>query len=157
MRFSQPRRPRDLEDALIPLINVVFLMLIFFMLAGQIHAPDALHVDPPVSEQGQSEIPGAIQVLLDANGRAALDGEVLTDEALAARIEQRLDAWRTRSSHATAGLTGAAERSETADDLPAVTVKADAAVRHLRLRKLLDQLRAAGVERVRLLSQSASG
>lgn len=150
MRFTQPRQPRDLEDALIPLINVVFLMLIFFMLAGQIHAPDALPVDPPVSEQGQSEVPGAILVLLDAHGRAALGGEVVADEVLAARIDQRLEVWRDQTPR-TAG------RPETAATPPVVTVKADAAVRHARLRRLLDQLRAAGVDRVRLLSQPASG
>ena len=37
------------DDALIPLINIVFLMLIFFMVAGQISKSDAAFVSPPES------------------------------------------------------------------------------------------------------------
>lgn len=43
-RGSAPAASND--DHLIPLINVVFLMLIFFMLAGQIRASDGLPFFP---------------------------------------------------------------------------------------------------------------
>lgn len=154
MRFTRPHQPRDLEDTLIPLINVVFLMLIFFMLAGQVRAPDALRIELPRSDQGKSDSAGPILVLLDASGRVALDGELIADELLADRISRRLATWRAaqqRVGSSSAPETGSADTSSTA--APIVTLKADAQVRHGQLRQLLDQLRAAGVEQVRLLSQ----
>jgi biopolymer transport protein ExbD len=132
---------------------VVFLMLIFFMLAGQIRAPEALRVEPPRSAQGQADRPGALLILLDAQGRVALDGERLAADALTTQIAQRVAAWRAdqqRAETAIAPKTGAAHSAGTA---PIVTVKADAQVRHAQLRRLLEHLRAAGVEQVRLLSQ----
>jgi biopolymer transport protein ExbD len=40
-------KKNDSDDNLIPLINVVFLMLIFFMVAGQIQKSDAIKLQPP--------------------------------------------------------------------------------------------------------------
>ena len=37
---SQPRSGRSEDDRILPLINVVFLLLIFFMLAGKLSASD---------------------------------------------------------------------------------------------------------------------
>jgi biopolymer transport protein ExbD len=156
MRFNEPHQPRDLEDTLIPLINVVFLMLIFFMLAGQVRAPDALRIEPPRSDQGQSDSTDAILVLLDASGRVALDGEVLADEVLAERISQRLAAWRATRQQAGGSSAPDTVSTDAASTAPTVTLKADAQVRHRQLRQLLDQLRAAGVEQVQLLSQPAA-
>ena len=66
-------------DPILPMINVVFLLLIFFMLAGALHAIDVLDVDPPRSD---SELPRSeleSVVLVAADGRLAM-GESELDE-----------------------------------------------------------------------------
>lgn len=136
MRFTKPRAKAPAEDALIPLINVVFLMLIFFMIVGQITPPDALRIEPPSSRQGQLAEPEPVIVSMDATGRVALDGEIVPAAELAERL--------------TAALAAQGKAA------PAVTLKADAAVTQAQLRVLLDRLRALGVERVQLLSRQVA-
>ena len=48
MRF-QARRPNRSEENILPLTNIVFLLLIFFMLAGRLSAADPFRIDLPVS------------------------------------------------------------------------------------------------------------
>lgn len=136
MRFTKPRAKAPAEDALIPLINVVFLMLIFFMIVGQITPPDALRIEPPSSRQGQLAEPEPVIVSMDATGRVALDGEIVPAAELAERLAAALAAQGKAA--------------------PAVTLKADAAVTQAQLRVLLDRLRALGVERVQLLSRQVA-
>lgn len=50
IRVTAPRPRRDSNDrSLIPLINVVFLLLAFFMIVGQIQQMDTSDVTPPES------------------------------------------------------------------------------------------------------------
>jgi biopolymer transport protein ExbD len=142
MRFTKPRPRTATDDALIPLINVVFLMLIFFMIAGQISAPEALSIEPPISQQGRLTQPERILLLMDAQGRVALDGEILPASALPDRLAARL---------ASAGAGNAAAAGAGSG----ITLKADAAVTQGQLRELLAELHALGIERLRLLSQQA--
>jgi len=131
------------DDALIPLINIVFLMLIFFMIAGQITPPEALRIKPPNSQQGRAIEPERILLLMDAEGRIALDDEILTLAAVRERLAARLAAVSATAEGRSPGL--------------GVTLKADAAVTQGQLRLLLDQLRALGIERLRLLTQQTAG
>lgn len=48
MRIPSAYRPQQSDAHLIPLINVVFLLLIFFMMAGTFTTPEPLDVDAPV-------------------------------------------------------------------------------------------------------------
>lgn len=145
MRLTKPAPKRDLDSAPIPLINVVFLMMIFFMLAGQIQPPEALTIEPPRSAQAQTETTGAVQVLLGADGQLALNGKLMTLEQLAEQLEtQRPQAGKN------AGGSTASEQP------PSVLVKADAGVRHAQLRELLARLHSAGIGRIGLLAEPAS-
>ena len=49
MRFSSPPRRRPAES-IVPMINVVFLLLIFFMMAARIAPPQPFDLTPPVAE-----------------------------------------------------------------------------------------------------------
>jgi len=140
MRLTQPQPRRPQDDALIPLINVVFLMLIFFMIAGQIRPPEALNIDLPTSRQGQLAEPERILLLMDRQARIALDGEILPAPLLSERLAVRLAAASAMDDGRTDPRVG-------------ITLKADAAVTQGQLRALLDELHSLGVERLRLLSQ----
>jgi len=140
MRLTQPQPRRPQDDALIPLINVVFLMLIFFMIAGQIRPPEALNIDLPTSRQGQLAEPERILLSMDRQARIALDGEILPASLLSERLAVRLAAASAMDDGRTDPRVG-------------ITLKADAAVTQGQLRALLDELHSLGVERLRLLSQ----
>lgn len=133
MRFPEPER-REQGENVIPLINIVFLLLIFFMLAGSLAATDPFDVEPPETRDGlEAEQPEEGVVLLAADGRLALDGEELDEAALALRLREWNDADRTSP----------------------VKLKADADVPAERLLDLMDLFRDAGLERLILLTTSA--
>lgn len=49
MRFARPpRRPRP--EAVVPMINVVFLLLIFFLMTSELAPAPPLEVEPPLAE-----------------------------------------------------------------------------------------------------------
>ncbi|WP_431474673.1 biopolymer transporter ExbD [Marinobacter sp. KM021] len=71
-RGSAPAASND--DHLIPLINVVFLMLIFFMLAGQIRASDGLPFIPPAMDSGGPEVSAQVEIVMAEDGGVFLNG-----------------------------------------------------------------------------------
>lgn len=133
MQFQAPR-PKNDDERILPLINVVFLLLIFFMLAGKLAASDPFEIAPP---QSASESSIGVEVLLvqvGADGQLALEGEILTQSDLQAAVTERMSA---------------------APNTP-VQLKADAAANATDVVAVMQLLRAAGVERLRLLTQPAS-
>lgn len=129
MQF-QPPRPRNEDERILPLINIVFLLLIFFMLAGRFSATDPFRITPP---QSVSEGPAATQdlvVQMAADGRLAVNGGLLDETALKAQVAQRL-----------AGAEGLQVR-----------LKADGGASALQVVAVMELLREAGVERLQLLT-----
>ena len=72
MRFSSPKPRRSSEPAL-PMINVVFLLLIFFLMSAQIVPPSPVEVAPP-----EADVIGApaeeLRLYVSAEGEVALSG-----------------------------------------------------------------------------------
>ena len=50
MQFPDPPR-RKPPESIVPMINVVFLLLIFFLMTAQIAPPDPFEINPPDSAQ----------------------------------------------------------------------------------------------------------
>ena len=65
------RRHRGLRLA--PLVDVVFLLLVFFMLVSRLEVPQTIHVEPP-SKAGGGSLQGAVLIRLDADGHLDLNG-----------------------------------------------------------------------------------
>ena len=118
---------RPIEVGLIPLINIVFLLLVFFMIAGVIRPADRLQVIPATSESGETVTQTDLPVLLDAQGRVAVGGQVFTD-LTAFRV------WLMNNS----------------GNIVINRIRSDQAVSVGQLRRMLDILRLAGVEQVSL-------
>jgi biopolymer transport protein ExbD len=130
MQLPRPDpRPAN-DDKLIPLINIVFLLLIFFMLAGALSRPDVLGVTPAESQSGLPATPDEAVLSVAADGRMALDGVAVGADQLSTRVRALQ-----------------AERPELS-----LKLKADADLSADRLLPLLDELREAGVERLVLLT-----
>ncbi|TDR53763.1 biopolymer transport protein ExbD [Halomonas ventosae] len=91
MRF--PRRRHDpVEVNLTPLIDVVFLLLIFFMVSTTFETRQALELELPESESGQEMETSPVTLVVTAAGEYRLGERVHTagtlGEALAAEAEQ---------------------------------------------------------------------
>jgi biopolymer transport protein ExbD len=75
------RRPDQTEERILPLINVVFLLLIFFMIAGSLAVTEPFAVDPPESRSEAATEPELL-ILMGGDARLALDNEPVSEEAL---------------------------------------------------------------------------
>jgi biopolymer transport protein ExbD len=123
----RPRRSADSEDRILPLINVVFLLLVFFMVGGRLAPPDPFALVPPRSEAEARPAKGVV-VVLAADGRLAVNG---------ASVEPP-------------GLTEAVRAARAATPVLVVSLRVDAAASGGRLVAVLAALRSAGVEDARL-------
>ena len=123
-------RGQDRQDRLIPLINVVFLLLAFFIIAGTFRAADTLVIEPPVAETGGTLDPESKTLFMGRDGKLALDNQIVSaDQAV-----ERLSAWLAR------------------DPDGEVHIKADAKVTARDILPLLRQLSDAKITSVRLIA-----
>lgn len=91
MKLRPPRR-RPAHETVTALIDVVFFLLVFFMLIGRMDATAPFDVLPPVGHSGQDLPSGGITLSVAADGRLAEGGATLPPEALAGRVAARLRA-----------------------------------------------------------------
>ncbi|MCR9255325.1 MAG: biopolymer transporter ExbD [Alphaproteobacteria bacterium] len=89
MRLSRPKARRD-EERILPLINIVFLLLIFFMIAGRLSAGDPFQVTPPNSMSEAMPQSRDVMILMGAEGQFALDGAVMPKDAVLERLERQI-------------------------------------------------------------------
>jgi len=82
------RKHRGLRLA--PLVDVVFLLLVFFMLVARLDVPQIIAVEPP-SESGSGTLRGAVLIRLDPDGRLYLNGLAIDGPDLQREIAPFLD------------------------------------------------------------------
>lgn len=135
MNLYRQRKPQTQENSMIPLINVVFLMLAFFMILGQIESSEAVRLDPPDSLSLEVQGEYAATLLITAQQSLYLNDRPLRREQLAGEIRRLLEAAADPQS-------------------VRVLVKADAALPATELRLVLARLRTAGLLRVSLATEA---
>ena len=123
MNLGSPRK-RPVRESVVPMINVVFLLLIFFLMTAQITPPEPFEVNPPESSV-ETPADGQDILYISAEGVLAL-GEL--------RGEAVLD-----------GLPVLGEAE-------ALMIRADRAVEAGQIAGLLPKLAARGVRRIKLVS-----
>ncbi|MGQ0528434.1 MAG: ExbD/TolR family protein [Panacagrimonas sp.] len=128
------RSRRKSDEAMLPLINLVFLLMVFFMLVGGVAAPDALQVQPVQARQLNEAGADHLHLLVSHEGQLALGGRVFGIEQLRPQIE----AWR--QVHGGRSLQ----------------LKADARAEAQLVVSLLEQLRSLGLEEVQVLTVQAT-
>jgi biopolymer transport protein ExbD len=130
MRLRRPERPFEGENIL-PLINVVFLLLIFFLLAGQMKPTEIIAVEPPNSASEAKPRSQAGLLLIGADGRVALGENELNDTELFETV------------------------SVLVEEAPGIVLrlKADRAVDAARAIDVMTILHNAGVEKVTLMTE----
>lgn len=128
-----PARNRGGDDNLIPLINIVFLLLIFFMVAGQIREHTADDLQLPENSKGEAPSPSPLKIEINAGAIIYINGEAVS---LAQLTEQ---------------LTTLTANG----DKPPVALLADQTLPAQQLGPVLLTLQELGFERVRLYTQDA--
>ena len=88
IRLAQKRRDHGGDENIVPLINIVFLLLMFFILTGTLEPAEPLEVTPPASGPEPDLEPEGQTLLVVPDGRVALGGTVL-------RLERLPDALRS--------------------------------------------------------------
>ncbi|SEK03466.1 biopolymer transport protein ExbD [Cribrihabitans marinus] len=89
MRIARPA-PRTAPETVIALIDVVFFLLVFFMLIGRMDATAPFDVTPPESLTGADMPGGGATLAVAADGALALDGAPVDAGAAAERLLARL-------------------------------------------------------------------
>lgn len=78
------------EINLIPLINVIFILLIFFLMAGTIQKFEIIPVELPVAESGKVLDEGHLVIVLGQYDEVLLNDQLSDLEGLAAQVTEML-------------------------------------------------------------------
>lgn len=124
------RKPRQI--ALIPLIDVMFVLLLFFMIAGHLEKVAPILVDLPVADSGQLLDEGPIEVIISNAGDVAINDKKFANAQVLDEIRRQ--------------LTNNNERI--------ITIKADANMEANALVTLLETVRTAGGINLSIVTQS---
>ncbi|MFT7595636.1 MAG: biopolymer transport protein ExbD [Paracoccaceae bacterium] len=81
MRLTRPARDQQ-PETIVALIDVVFFLLIFFMLIGRMDATAPFEVSPPIAQSGTDMPAGGATVSVAVDGSLALDGIEITQKEL---------------------------------------------------------------------------
>lgn len=131
--FSMPRPERRSRGiTILPLINVVFLLLMFIVLSGVIASPDPFELAPPRASTGED----AVNVDRDSTVHVARSGEL-----------------QFRNLNDNAAVRGLIARLAGSGELEVLTVRADAGVPAVRIVKLIEMLRTTGIGRIQLQAE----
>ena len=132
-RLSAARREAGIE--ITPLIDVVFLLLIFFMVSSNFVQKQVVSVTLPTSEAATASVSNTIEIALDASGTYFVAGEPVGSER-----DQLLNALRS-----VVGSLDAQALSE-----QPVEIRADASATHQSVVRALDVCATLGLVRVSL-------
>ncbi len=117
------------------LIDVMFLLLIFFMVTSTFRDQPSIELTLPRSATAQETAVGPAVVYLTRDGRLFLDDEAVEEARLAERLRQL--------------------QASTTDDR--IVLRADEAAEHGAVVALIDLIKQSGFRRVSLAARPASG
>ena len=126
---AEVREP-DRHERLIPMINLVFLILTFFLIAGTVRTADPLQIDPASARSAGALDPRSPVLYVDAAGSIAFAGERVSLDTVVGLIKSALDG----------------------DPDATLQIKADRAAKAEIILPLLARLQAAGITSVQLVT-----
>lgn len=130
--FDRGKKPVK-AIGLIPLINVIFLLLIYFLVIGTIDKMEIIPIDVPIAENGKVVDEGQLTIVLGRHDEILANDEFLTsNDELGAFVKDQLKAHP--------GLF--------------ITVKADAKARSGQVIDVMEILEDAGGKNLALATQS---
>jgi biopolymer transport protein ExbD len=123
LQFRRPS-PSQASIDIAPLVDVVFLLVIFFAVSTTFLDTSGLKLELPASSATAKREPSAITVLLAADGTLSFEGQVVDRSELGQRLRPVLEA----------------------ADRKLVVLKADREARHGAVVAVMDVIRDAGAE-----------
>ncbi len=129
---SEYRRHSSMVLNLTPLIDIVFLLLVFFMLTAHFIEDQAIPIDlPEAQNSAKSDDDGYVEVAMTPDGQLLVDGFPTTEDALVETLKGALHAPEKRF----------------------VRLKGDHAAQFGLGVKIIDAARAAGAESLDILTE----
>lgn len=110
------------------LIDIVFLLLIYFLLTTNYLTSDIFPLELPMAETAAPQHSGEMIIALDSAGAIHLDGTIVSDEELSQRLQGKLQQSGLRS----------------------VLIRSDSSVELAKVVTVLDIARACGAEQISL-------
>lgn len=123
------------EINMIPLINLVFLLLIFFLVAGTIEKFDVINVDIPIADSGKVLDEGHIVIVLGYYDEVLLNDELISLDEMQQTVKALL----------------------VENPQKIISLKADAKLDANRMVEVLELIRSAGGENLSIITQSVKG
>lgn len=123
MQFSRPTQPSAAIN-IAPLVDVVFLLVIFFAVSTTFLETAGLRLELPSSTSTAPKESQELTVLLGEDGTLSFDGETLDHETLGLRLQAALEG----------------------NERKLVVLRADRSARHGEVVRLIDLIRDAGAE-----------
>ena len=128
MKINEAPRKRETEN-LLPLVNVVFLLLIFFMVAGSFTSPELYNVALPYSDSGITSDLDELKIIIDRHGNLALNDQIVTLDSIADEIKMYITASKS------------------------LQLKADADADASLVVELIERLSATNIDTVQIITQ----
>ncbi len=135
MRRRRDRRDSAPEINLTPMIDMVFILLIFFLVASSFVKEAGIEVNRPVAQTAQTQGRGTIRIALSETGEIWMERRSIDVRAVRANVERML-----------------AESPEAS-----VVVLADETAHTGLLVQVMDQVRLAGVNDIAVAAQQQEG
>ncbi len=125
------RATHSISIPITPLIDIVFLLLIYFMLVSNFIEEQQFLVNLPPSSRGETQTKGPIVVALKRNGDLFIDGRQATENGIRKRLE---------------GLSPRAKQE-------GLELRAEKDVAVERVVKIMDMAKEAGIKKVMISTQ----
>jgi len=126
----RPRRKDDLDLNITPLIDVVFLLLIFFMVSTTFEMKSEINLKLPESSETLRELkPDSIMIAIDSQGRVFVNDNPL--------VNSQISTVREAIRQANTDLTD-----------PAVVINADANATHQSVVRVMDAARQLSLTKI---------
>lgn len=130
MEFERTKRPIK-PISLVPMINVVFLLLIFFLVAGTVEKVEVIDVELPEAESGELLDEGHVQILLGQYDEVIINDIPVPLKEVKSAIAEQLKHNKER----------------------VITIKADARMQASRMIEVMNHIKAAGGLNLSLTTQ----
>lgn len=131
----RPQRKDDVELNITPLIDVVFLLLIFFMVSTTFDRESEINITLPEASEEYTEIePDAVYVEIDTEGRVFINEQPLVNTQLLTIREALRDAIIDLEA-------------------PPVIISADAKATHQMVIRVMDAARQLGLVKITFATQ----
>ena len=128
MKLLPKNRKAEAELNLTPLIDIVFLLLIFFMISTRFDSNPRRDIDVPVSSYSESKTKNNVSIFVDINNIVTIKQKVF-------HVDKHDEIKRELDELKSLGLTN-------------VTVVADSRVNYQTFISIMESLASAGINRV---------